>query len=114
MKSIDELQLTISERSALSELKKRLMESFDIKSITLFGSVSRSESDNTSDIDLLIITSHPMERLKRHEITDIVFETNLKFNTNFSTLVLDESSWENGPYSVLPIKHEIVRDGVQL
>lgn len=114
MKSIDELPLMISERNALSELKKRLMESFDIKSITLFGSVSRSESDNTSDIDLLILTSHPIEKLKRHEITDIVFEINLKFNTNFSTLVLDENNWENGPYSVLSIKQEIIQDGVPL
>lgn len=114
MKSIDELPLMIRERNALSELKKRLMESFDIKSITLFGSVSRSESDNTSDIDLLILTSHPIEKLKRHEITDIVFEINLKFNTNFSTLVLDENSWENGPYSVLSIKQEIIQDGVPL
>ena len=48
----------------------------------------------------------------RHQITDIVFEINLKFGTNFSTLVVDRESWDSGLYSVLPLRDEIVREGV--
>jgi hypothetical protein len=55
-----------------------------------------------------------MERVKRHQITDITFDINLKYDTNFSTLVLDKETWENGEFSVFPLKEEILRDGIRL
>ncbi len=39
----------------------------------------------------------------RHQI-DIVFEINLRFDTNVSTLVVDRKSWESRLFSVLPPK----------
>ncbi len=53
-----------------------------------------------------------LSRRIRHEITDIVFDVNLKYSTNYSTLVVDINSWNNGAYSVLPIYDEIEREGV--
>ena len=44
----------------------------------------------------------------------MVFEVNLRYNTNFSTLVVDRISWEEGPISVLPIQDEILKDSVAL
>lgn len=55
-----------------------------------------------------------MTRFRRHEITNEVFEVNLQYDTNFSTLVVDRRSWETGIVSVLPIHDEILRDGVQV
>jgi len=55
-----------------------------------------------------------LSRSKRHEITDIVFEVNLEFGTSFSTLVVDQESWDTGMLSVLPLKDEIIRDGMRL
>jgi len=45
--------------------------------------------------------------------TDIVFDVNLQFGTNFSTLVVDQESWEAGIISVLPLRNEIIRDGIR-
>ena len=89
-----------------------MFKKFDIISIILFGSIVRFESNPDSDVDLLIITKILFSRFERHKITDLVFEINLKYNTNFSTLVIDMESWESGPISVLPIHNEILKDGI--
>ena len=38
----------------LRSLKKELAEKYDVKEISLFGSVARGEEDSRSDIDLLV------------------------------------------------------------
>lgn len=112
MKTLNQIPLTQDQQDALGDLRLRLAGKFDILSITLFGSVARGEAEEGSDLDLLIITSRPLPRDVRHQITDIVFEINLRFGTNFSTLVVDRESWDSGLYSVLPLRDEIAREGV--
>ena len=114
MKTLDQIRLTPSQREALTELRRRLSGSFGIQSICLYGSVARGEADDESDIDLLVVTEHPLKRPVRHQITDIVFEVNLRYDTNFSTLVVDRTAWDNGVFTVLPLKEEILREGVIL
>ena len=114
MKTIDQIRLTPSQQSALVELQRRLYGSFGIQLISLYGSVARGETDYESDIDLLIVTEHPLKRQIRHQITDIVCEINLQYDTNLSSLVVDRNAWENGVFTILPLKEEILRDGVAL
>ena len=107
--------LSLTQQRALKELKQRLNSQFDyIEHLVLYGSAARGESDDESDIDLLVITTQPLSRLRRHDITDIVFEVNLKHGTNISTMVVDLVSWEKGAVSVLPIKKAITRDGIAI
>lgn len=106
--------LSSIQNQAITELKQLLFEKFNIVNIILFGSTVHSESSSESDIDILIITPKPFSRVERHKITDLVFEINLVHDTNFSTLVIDNDSWENGPISILPIHDEIVRNGVEI
>lgn len=114
MKTLDQLRLTPSQHQALADIGQRLIGAFGIQSMNLFGSVARGEADEESDIDLLIITEQPLRRTVRHQITDIVFDVNLKYDTNFSTLVVDRASWEDGLFSVLPIRDEILKEGIAL
>ena len=74
--------------------------------------MARGEADEESDIDLLVLTSRQLSRPKRHQITDLVCEINLAEDTNFSTLVVDRLSWENGVFSVLPIREQIAKEGI--
>jgi uncharacterized protein len=99
---------------AISEIKQKIKVKYSVIDIILFGSAARGESDEESDIDILIITAEPMTRFKRHEITDIVFDINLQYSTNFSTLVVDQKSWETGMVSYMPVHDEITRDGIYL
>jgi uncharacterized protein len=114
MRSLDQVRLTESQRQALAELHRQLLGSFGAESVCLYGSVVRGEADNESDTDLLVITKRPLDRPARRRITDLVFEVNLRYGTNFSALVVDRAAWDKGPVSVLPLKEEILREGVTL
>jgi len=106
--------ITPNQYQALGELRRRLFDEFDIEALILYGSVTRGEADEESDLDLLIVTAQPLTRTARHEITDMVFEVNLLYGTNFSTLVVDRNSWEAGLFSVLPLRREILKDGIRI
>lgn len=114
MKRIEDVALTTEQEQALAELRRALPAAFPVERLVLFGSVARGEADEESDTDVLVVLSQPFTRAERHEITDLVFDINLRYGTNLSTLVVDEASWEHGPVSILPIHQEILRDGVTL
>jgi len=113
-KTLRNLNISEQETRAIEEIKRKMSARGDIEEMILYGSTARSERSAESDIDVLVITSHPFTRLKRHEITDLVFEVNLQYDTNFSSLVVDRESWSSGMFSVLPLHAEIVREGMSL
>jgi len=112
VRTIQKLSLSSIQYNALQELKEQIIKRFEVVQLILFGSVARGEADDESDLDLLVITKKLYTRIERHGITNMVFEINLKYGTNISTTVVDYNSWENGVFSVLPIKHEIQREGI--
>jgi predicted nucleotidyltransferase len=114
VKHFDSISLTSNQYQALTELRQCVGGICAIEQIILYGSVARGEEDAESDLDLLMLTAQPLSRPMRHEITDVVFEVNLRYGTNISTLVIDRHSWEKGPVSVLPLRDEILKDGVLL
>lgn len=111
---MDEIQLSTTQSEALRQIKTKVTAGFPVVDFVLYGSVARGEGDDESDVDLMIVVSEPITRFRRHEITDIVFDVNLQFGTNFSTLVIDQESWDTGMISVLPLRDEIMRDGIRL
>jgi len=114
MKQIEDISLTINQTQALNELQRLLRSQFEIVDLVLYGSVARSEADEESEIDTLVLTARPFTRFERHKITDMTFEINLQYNTNFSTMVIDNESWERGIISVLPLHDFILNEGIQL
>lgn len=114
VKRSDTITLTPNQAQVLDELRRRLFDEYDIEALVLYGSVARGEADEESDLDLLIVTAQPLTRFARHSITDAVFELNLHYGTNLSTLVVDRKSWEAGPISVLPLRDEILKEGISL
>jgi predicted nucleotidyltransferase len=113
-KQLDTIALAPNQQQALDELRRRLPAAFDIENLMLYGSIVRGEADEESDLDLLVVTTRPLSRRARHEITNVVFDVNLHYDTNFSTLVVDCQAWETGPLSVLPLKDAILQEGIAL
>jgi predicted nucleotidyltransferase len=115
VRRLEDITLTPNQAQALDELRQKLFDEFDVESLILYGSFARGEADAESDLDLLILTPQPFSsRFARHAITDLVFEVNLRHGTNFSTLVIDRDTWEAGVMLVLPLREEILRDGIPL
>lgn len=112
MQQIDHAILTEEQTQALSEIKMEIEGNFEVDSLVIYGSIVRGEADKESDIDLLVLTANKLDRITRHKITDLVFEINLKYDTNFSTLVVDSHTWDSGLISVLPIRDEVVSEGI--
>jgi predicted nucleotidyltransferase len=96
----------------LRRIKAKVKDAFPVARFVLYGSAARGDADEESDLDLMIVVSEPISRSRRHEITDIVFDVNLELGTNFSTLVVDQETWDTGMISVLPLKEAILRDGI--
>ena len=113
MKKLETISLPEKEKQALDPIRERL-DKYGVSSVIIYGSAARGEAEAESDTDLLILTMKPMSRLERRQITDAIFEINLDYDTNFSGLVIDQESWEKGPISLLPIRAEILHDGVIL
>ena len=112
MTTITKVKIDPLIKEALEQAKKRIKEKFEVDSLILFGSVSRGDFGDESDVDILIISKRILSREERHKITYIVFEINLEFGSNLSAIVVDKDSWENGLFSFLPIKMEVERDGI--
>jgi predicted nucleotidyltransferase len=114
MKRLKDIRLSPKEADALAKLKRRLVREFQVEGMFVYGSAVRGESDEESDMDLLVITREHLSRQERHRITDAVFEENLREGTNFSALVVDSASWERGAASVFPLRDEILAEGVKV
>lgn len=112
MKQLSDITLSENQHKALIAIKNQMREKFEVDTIIIYGSVARGTDTIESDLDLLIITPKPLERKVRHQITDLIFDVNLQYDTNVSSLVVDLESWENGVVSILPIHDEIVSEGI--
>ncbi|APF20841.1 DNA polymerase beta domain protein region [Caldithrix abyssi DSM 13497] len=79
----------------------------------LFGSYSRDQANDLSDIDTLIIVNQFDFKL-REQLSELASEFSLKYGINISPIVKNIEVWEkNKQYRTL-FYQEITRDGVQL
>ena len=101
-------------QKALAELKERVAATYPVVFFILFGSAARGEMDEESDVDVLILTEKSLTWKERDAVSDETFRINLRYDTNISVLIVDLHNWESGPTSVMPIREEIQREGIEL
>ena len=114
MKTLSDLQLPQQLWSALQEARRRISAEFAVDRIVLFGSVVRGEADEESDADLLIVLREPPNHLVRNQISRLLLDINLAYDTNLSGLVVEHQAWDEGLLTVLPIRGEIQEEGIRL
>jgi predicted nucleotidyltransferase len=112
MKTIDDLSVKDYEKKAIREATKMLKERFPVKEIILFGSKARGDSDEESDIDLLLVTKASIHWKERQAIIHALFDIGMKHDVIFSILDTSESDFNKGIFTAFPIYQEIIREGV--
>lgn len=114
MKVSDIQSLTNKEAEALEELVYKVREHFNVKEIILFGSKARGDSNEYSDVDIMVIIDGEELRDNRNKLSEIAFEVNYKHDTNIYAGIGYTSKWENSEYLRLPLPFSISREGVVL
>jgi len=109
-----DLKLKGNEKAAIREATRILKERFPVKEVILFGSKARGDSDQESDIDLLLLTTKPIHWKERHEIVYALFDVEMKHDVVISIIVNTLHDWNDGICTVLPIHEEINREGVAM
>ena len=107
------LLLEKNEERAISALKEALSNRFHLLDFRLFGSKARGEGRAGSDIDIMIVLDK-CDPVMRSEVYDIVFETNLKYDTFISTTIFTRKELEEGPMSESPIYKIIRKEGIAI
>ncbi len=116
----DHLQhLSTNERAALAAFVARLRQQYgdDLLRVVLFGSKSRGDADEESDMDVLVVVRVPVEDYGQHcqQIFDLAWE--VEFEHDFlalSPLVKDEAAYAQMKEWNLLINRNIEQDGIEL
>jgi len=114
MKALHDLPLLAPLRAAIQAVRKRLTAECSVERLILFGSVVRGEADAESDADLLIVRTEPPTAQVRDQITSLILDINLAYDTNLSELIVDQQTWDTGLLAVLPLHAEIEEEGIRL
>jgi predicted nucleotidyltransferase len=112
VRSLQDIPLTENDRRAIEEAADLLRRRFPVKRIELFGSKARGDDDAESDIDLLVLTTRPVDRTEKNEMMRSLFDLELRREVVITPLIIAEEDWEHGLYQVLPLRREVERDGV--
>jgi uncharacterized protein len=108
------LNLSRTEKNALTALSKGIKDQWPQAELKIFGSKIRGTADLESDLDLLIALPVEIDQNIRRKIVHLVFDINLKFESNISVLIVNQREWESGCLSYLPIHDEIEEIGISL
>ncbi len=79
--------------------------------VILYGSKVRGDSDEYSDIDLLLITSKPLHWREEKAIVEILFDLGMEYDVIFSPLFASSDEWDRGVFKEFPIYREIMEEG---
>jgi uncharacterized protein len=94
-----------------SDIKRRLVERFNLKKIIIFGSQATGRADSRSDVDLLIVTSKIENRLKL--MRDIRSEL-LSFEYAFDVVALTLDEYEQDKFIPGTVSRYASLEGVVL
>ena len=103
------------EKKAIDDFLSRLLRIANVQTddVWLFGSKSRGDFDNDSDIDLLLILEKlDWKRKERIRMTDS--RVSLEYDVLLNTHILSRERWEELTRHRATLWREIQRDGISL
>jgi uncharacterized protein len=102
-----------NEKTALEELRERLLKLYRVRDMQVFGSKARGTDVEGSDVDVMIVLAETTPVIES-EIDDLVFEVNLKHGCLIVPLYFGQDELESGPLSEAPVYKRILSEGIRL
>jgi len=106
-------KISENEKKALEKLYKLTKNRWPDAEFMIFGSKATGNSDNESDLDLLVLLPSKITQQIKQEIIHQVFEINMEYDTNISPLIISKEDW-HGRLSILPIYYFIQKEGIAI
>jgi predicted nucleotidyltransferase len=115
MRTLEEIKvLKKNEKEALSELKSQLKQRIPDAEIILYGSKARGDSEELSDIDLLILIDKKVDRKLKEKIVDIRYDIELKYDVVFGLVIENKNFWDSSLANAMPFHKNVEREGILL
>lgn len=108
------LPLSAGDRAAVLEAARVLVKALPVERVVLYGSKARGDDDRDSDIDLLILTSRPLDMAEGFRVTELLQPVQHRHHCIISPLRLSADEWYRGVHQALGIRQEIDREGVDV
>jgi predicted nucleotidyltransferase len=108
-------KITIQEKAELNEFTKKVKDEFKgrIKLIKLFGSASRGELEDDSELDVLIVPKEETFKIRR-KFTEIATEMCLKYGGYISLKVYSEKEYKYLNELETPFMKNVEKEGKTL
>jgi len=100
----------MDQKDFLNQIKNVVLSYDDKAQVILYGSRARGDFKKDSDWDILVLTPNKVDSLYRNNLIDLIFDLELKYLQQISTLVIDQKKWEE--WEILPLYKNIAREGV--
>jgi len=112
MKKLDKLKLSEKEINAINKLKRKLLDGFPRTQIILYGSKVRSDSEEFSDIDVLILLDRKIDTELEKQILDIAYDIELELDVVFGIMIESKDFWDSSLAKIMPLHRNIEKEGV--
>jgi predicted nucleotidyltransferase len=115
MKTLEEVKvLKSNEKKALNELKAQLKQKISNIEIILYGSKARGDSEEFSDIDLLILVDEKVNRELKERINNIRYDIELKYDVVFGLILENKEFWDSKLADAMPFHRNVEKEGILL
>jgi predicted nucleotidyltransferase len=108
MESIQDMLLLFAQ-------KARKIMGDDLKKLLVYGSYARGDYDENSDIDIMILTSLPENKIEQAEdaLYDVAFDFMMEYGVQISVIVKNEEHF-NYWLGALPFYDNVKCEGVEI
>jgi len=105
--------LTETDQSIAKEFQRRLMALVPVLDLCVFGSRSRGDATEDSDMDIFIKVERINPEL-RQRIFDLAWEVGFERDRIISTIVATEDQLRHGAFGANPLVDKIKKEGARL
>lgn len=112
MKSIEKMtRIDPIDRKAVSELRSRLETIVPVLDLRVFGSRSRGDAGEDSDLDVFV-QLETLDRPLREKIHDLAWEIGFEYDRVISTFVVTETQIREGAVGASPLLAKVLEEGI--